>query len=221
MRPRRAQRRRLSQAFVSLTVALLLGAAWWLREDEAARLQPPRATPTAREWVELEAPTLASHSTNDGDSFLIRHRGGEHIFRLYFVDCPEKQRHQLNRPRLADQGAYFGGLPESDVVALGREAREFALTRLTEGRFRIFTRWEPVFDERRHYAHLTLQQPDGTWRTLAELLVSHGLARIHTKGVDLPDGVRRAAFVRHLRQLEKEARLARRGGWATRQDEDE
>ncbi len=202
---------------MSVGVVLLTAAALWLREEEAAHPAPRRPAPEqskSRNWSELEAPVVTPDAANDGDSFLLRHRGGTHTLRLYFVDCPEKRRHQFNRPRLAEQGAYFGGLAESDTLELGQQAREFTLGRLTEGNFRVFTRWEPVYGDRRHYAHVEIRQPDGSWRQLAELLVEQGLARIHTKGDDLPEGLRRAVFAQRLREVEKQARLARRGGWA-------
>lgn len=220
MKFRRAQRRRLGRIFLAGVAALLSLAAWWLQEEDTIR---PRSQPPApaAHWVELQQPELVPDPNNDGDSFRIRHQEGEHVLRLYFVDCPEKQRHHLNRARLAEQGAYFGGLMEAQVVALGREAQRFTLHELAKGGFRVFTRWEPVFNDRRFYAHVLLPQPDGSWRQLAELLVEQGLARLHTKGEDLPDGVRRAAFTQYLRQQEKKARLARRGGWAHWQEEDE
>ena len=61
---------------------------------------------------------------------------------------------------------------------------------------------------------LGVARPDGTEHPLPALLVEAGLARIHTKGADLPDGTRRARFEHGLRSLEKSARLAGRGGWA-------
>lgn len=222
-------RRGLKWSLIAAAAVLLAGASVWLREETyrvySHQTPGPRApiphgpghstdAAPAIAWVELQKPALAPSSENDGDSFLIRHGGGtEHILRLYFVDCPEKRRHQFNRARLADQGAYFGGLAESDTVRLGREARQFALDLLAKQPFQVFTRWEPVYESRRHYAHIRITLPDGQERWLAELLVEAGLARIHTKGTDLPGGARRGAFEYHLRRLESAARLAGRGGW--------
>ena len=45
-------------------------------------------------------------------------------------------------------------------------------------------------------------------------LVENGLARVFTKGADLPDGTPQQKFSHHLRLLEKAARLDKRGGWA-------
>lgn len=213
-------RRRLRQ-IVTLTATLALAAAAvWLqqlnpqttRSTESRRSsRPPPATAA---WTELRHPSLAGDPADDGDSFLVSHDGGKHVLRLYFVDCPEKRRHHLNRDRLAEQGAAFGGLAEGDTLRLGREARDFTLKLLRDRPFRVVTRWEPVFDDRRHYAHLAVTMPDGRERWLADMLIEAGLARLHTKGADLPDGTTRAAVEHHLRTLEKSARLAGRGGWA-------
>lgn len=213
-------RRRLRQ-IVTLTATLALAlAAAWLRQENGRSSRSPDARRSSRPpaataaWTELRNPTLGDDPTDDGDSFRVRHEGGDDVLRLYFVDCPEKKRHQFNRDRLAEQGAAFGGLAESDTLRIGRQARDFTLKLLRDRPFRVFTRWEPVFDDRRHYVHLAVLQPDGRERWLAELLVEEGLARIHTKGADLPDGTSRAAFDHRLRTLEKSARLAGRGGWA-------
>jgi endonuclease YncB( thermonuclease family) len=213
-------RRRLRQLVTVVATLALAAAAAWLRHEGTghggfppSRRSSATPAPTAA-WTELRRPSLAEGPADDGDSFTVRHADGEDVVRLYFVDCPEKRRHQHNRERLAEQGAAFGGLSESDTLRIGRAARDFTLTLLRDRPFRVVTRWEQVFDDRRHYAHVFVTQPDGTERPLPELLVDAGLARIHTRGADLPDGTRRARFEHNLRSLEKSARLAGRGGWA-------
>jgi endonuclease YncB( thermonuclease family) len=215
-------RRALKNIFVTVLTVVLAAAAVWLREEEhrsqGARPRPSRSgasgapAPSAT-WVELTQPSLVPNSANDGDSFLIQHTGGQHLLRLYNVDCPEKKSHALNRTRLADQGAAFGGLTEGETVQLGLRARQFTLALLEERPFRVHTVWEQVFDDRRHYAHLAIRQPDGSERWLSELLVEAGLARLHTKAAPLPDGTLRADFTHHLQAVEKSARLNGRGGW--------
>ena len=213
-------RRRLRHAVTLLATLALAVLAAWLKyaqiQDKApgtGRQRSPAPAPSST-WIELTSPSLLTDPLNDGDSFLIRHGGGSHVFRLYFVDCPETKRHQHNRDRLADQGAAFGGLTESETLRVGAEARDFTLSLLRDRPFRVWTRWEPVFDDRRHYAHVVVTDTDGTNRPLAERLVEAGLARIHTKGTTLPDGTRSAAYERTLRSFERSARLAGRGGWA-------
>ena len=48
---------------------------------------------------------------------------------------------------------------------------------------------------------------------LEETLVREGLVRIHTKGADLPDGTPVKERLKQLRELEKDAKQARRGAW--------
>jgi endonuclease YncB( thermonuclease family) len=152
---------------------------------------------------------LIEHKDNDGDSFMIRHDGQEHVFRLYFADCPEKRRHRYNGDRLKEQGAYFGGLDERQTVAIGQEAKAFAEELLRTRRFTVHTRWQPVYDSGRYYAFVIFDDRED----LSEKLVRAGLCRIHTSGSQHPDGRSEDAFRQHLRQAEHEARRVGRGAW--------
>jgi len=162
-------------------------------------------------WEELRGCTLAEDRANDGDSFEVWHGGKRHVIRLYFVDCPEKVRHQYNGARIADQGRYFGGLTEAETVGIGERARDFTLERLRASSFTVLTRWEQVFDSERHYAFVTLREGD-----LGELLAGEGLARIFTKGENRPGGARAGAEKQRLLSLERRAKKARRGAWGLR-----
>jgi endonuclease YncB( thermonuclease family) len=159
-------------------------------------------------WEELRGCTLAEDRANDGDSFEVRHGGQRHVMRLYFVDCPEKTRHQYNGPRIAEQGRYFGGLTEEETVGIGERARDFSLELLGSGAFTILTRWEKVFDSERCYAFVAVPRGD-----LGELLVAEGLARIFTKGENRPGGEPAAAAKKRLQHLEVQAKSAGRGAW--------
>lgn len=159
------------------------------------------------EFDVLAGARLVDHGANDGDSFHVSHGGDEFVFRLYFVDCPEKDSRRFSQ-RLAEQGEYFGGLAVDDVVELGLEAEEFVEDLLAQQDFSVATRWEEVYDSGRYYAFVTVGG-----RLLSERLVERGLARIHTKGVDLPDGEKFHHQREDLRQLEAKAKAARIGGW--------
>ena len=148
---------------------------------------------------------------NDGDSFEMLHLGKRFTLRLYFADCPEKYRHQYNKERLAEQGRYFGGLTENETIFIGEAARDYSLELLRQGPFTVISRWERVFDTERFYAFVTTEQGD-----LAELLVGKGLARIHTKGENRPDGSSKAAEKQRLLGLERKAKTARTGAWGRR-----
>ena len=153
---------------------------------------------------------LHDHRDNDGDSFHLNHNGQTHEFRLYFADCPEKKRHQFNGGRLAEQGQYFGGLSEAETVAIGRQAQTFTLRLLSTQSFTLYTKWQSVYNSRRHYAFIVFA--DG--EDLSAKLIRAGLARIHTSGIALPDGRSVNDYQNQLRDIEQQARSQRMGAWA-------
>ena len=57
-------------------------------------------------WVTMENCTLVTNASNDGDSFHVRVKRKEYIFRLYFVDSPETDATLADR--LDEQAKYFG-----------------------------------------------------------------------------------------------------------------
>lgn len=153
---------------------------------------------------------LHDHRDNDGDSFHLNHNGQTHEFRLYFADCPEKKRHQFNGDRLAEQGQYFGGLSEAETVAIGRQAQTFTLRLLSTQSFTLYTKWQSVYNSRRHYAFIVFA--DG--EDLSAKLIRAGLARIHTSGIALPDGRSVSDYQNQLRDIEQQVRSQRMGAWA-------
>ena len=195
--------------------ALVLAGAVALAQWKGLLPKDVRAIPSERAsgrkigaWEELRGCTLAEDRANDGDSFEILHEGQRHVMRLYFVDCPEKTRHQYNGPRIAEQGRYFGGLTEEETVGIGERARDFSLELLRSGSFTILTQWERVFDSERCYAFVAVPRGD-----LGQLLVTEGLARIFTKGENRPGGEPAAAAKKRLQHLELQAKSAGRGAW--------
>ena len=146
--------------------------------------------------------------------FVPRHpaRPKELIFRLYFVDTPEEER--VYADRIAEQAAYFSITPDA-AIQIGREASEFTKQTLTKP-FTIYTRWRRALGRSaiwRYYAIVVTA--DG--RDLNELLVSAGLARIYGTRTPLPDGRDSRTYLAHLRELETQAKAARRGAWAKSQ----
>jgi endonuclease YncB( thermonuclease family) len=185
------------------------------RLDPAPRGGEARGTGSTRkigDWEELQGCILVEDRGNDGDSFVVRHRGKDHTLRLYFADCPEKYRHPYNGDRIAEQGRYFDGLTEAETIGVGGDARDFALEVLRRGPFTVLTRWEPVFDSQRFYAFVTLGQGED----LAEQLVARGLARIHTKGENRPGGAGGTTEKQRLQGLERKAKASNAGAWAFR-----
>jgi endonuclease YncB( thermonuclease family) len=159
------------------------------------------------EFEVLHGGKFLDHGANDGDSFHVTHGGREFVFRLYYVDCPEKSARRF-QSRLAHQGEYFGGLSEAEVVELGLEAKDYVDDLLNRNTLTIYTRWEEVYDSGRYFA---LVEVGDRW--LSELLVERGLARIYTKGVGLPDGETFKHQRDDLRVIEAKAKAAELGGW--------
>ncbi len=168
----------------------------------------PIATGT---WEKFENCTLMDDRGNDGDSFILRHGGESHTFRLYFADCPEKYRSNLNAERLSQQAAHFGGISVESAVATGQEAREVSLDLLRAGPITMETRWEEVYDSGRYYAFVRVGGKD-----LAELLISKGLARVHTAGAVRPGVASERPLRDSLFKLEQSARSRRLGAWGRR-----
>ncbi len=207
----RRRRRRPRNIWIVLVIATLVFQAW----KEVRRQQDPavpevRSGKAAKVFEVLLGARLQEDRNNDGDSFKVLHQGRVHELRLYFADCPEKRRHFQNGKRLEEQGQYFGGLSEERTLAIGRQAELFTRDWLTSRPFTVYTKWQGVFDSGRHYAFVVF--PDG--EDLSVKLVRQGLARIHTTGVQLPDGRSASQYQQELRQAEQEARAARLGGWA-------
>lgn len=200
-------------------LVLLIAAAvafiqWreWLPVERGGAAPATGSTRKMGAWEELPGCTLVEDRANDGDSFRARHQEKDYILRLYFVDCPEKYRHQYNGGRIADQSRYFDGLTEAETVGIGEDARDFAMERLRRGPFTVLTRWEPVFDSQRFYAFVMVGQGED----LAELLVARGLARIHTKGENRPGGMAAKTEKQRLLGLERKAKASKAGAWGIR-----
>ncbi|MEN3943934.1 thermonuclease family protein [Prosthecobacter sp. SYSU 5D2] len=209
---RRRRRRPRFKAWSWLAFFLLVAAGvQGLREvQKNLPLPEPRTGKATKVFEVMYGARVVDDHNNDGDSFRVEHQGKVHVLRLYFADCPEKQRNAYNEERLKEQGRYFGGLSEPRTLAVGQQAHAFAHQWLTQRPFTVYTKWQGVFDSGRHYAFIVF--PDG--EDLSAKLVREGLARIHTTGTTLPDGRSADRYEGELRLLEEEARTARRGGWA-------
>jgi endonuclease YncB( thermonuclease family) len=162
-----------------------------------------------RKWNTLTNCQYVDSKDNDGDSFRVKCGTDEFIARLYFVDAPETNLRYPERTR--EQSEYFG-VTIDETMKAGRKARD-AVQELLREPFVIRTRRASAAGrsiEPRYYA---LIEVGG--KSLAEILVSQGLAR--TKGVivNLPTGENWKAYVEKLRALESEARQKRLGVWGS------
>lgn len=158
-------------------------------------------------WVTLENCTLVPNPSNDGDSFHVRIRRKEYIFRLYFVDTPETD--PTLEDRVNEQARYFGINP-AQALQVGELARRLSAEKLSRP-FTVRTCMQDALGrsrKERFYAFVRIGQED-----LAEELVKNGLARVHgTSGQPVGLLTANAEWAR-LEQLEAGAKGEKVGGW--------
>ncbi len=210
----------MNRVFRIVAVLAAVAVLAWLGRDQLGSSsgdETPNSKPTTEKqsgFAVLRGARLAKHRNNDGDSFHVTHEGESYEFRLYFVDAPESRYKtyrggENNGKRLDDQARSFGMTDRDRVAGIGRDAKAFTLGELSGG-FSVYTTFEVVFGGARFYAFV---KPNGTDSFLHEQLVDRGLARIHTKGVDRPDGVSRGQAKQALKRREAKAKEQRVGGW--------
>jgi competence ComEA-like helix-hairpin-helix protein len=159
------------------------------------------------EWVDLEGCRIAENASNDGDSFHVKHKGREYVFRLYFVDAPETS--LLIADRVTEQANAFETNKE-EVLKAGKAAAVFTKKQLGRD-FKVSTRWEDargMSKGGRHYAFVET----GHGEDLGELLVAAGWAR--SFGMKAATKTSPAARLQErYDRLEKKARRSGVGIW--------
>jgi competence protein ComEA len=162
-------------------------------------------------WEVLENCRLLTNAVSDGDSFHVVHKGREYIFRLYFVDAPERDsRDSRLADRAREQAAYFG-LSPTDIPRAAELAAGFTREKLAGHNFTVITRWQNAMGRSalaRYYGIVLVKG-----KNLAEELVANGLVRVYGLRANWPDGPRSAEFINQLKNLELTAREQRRGIW--------
>lgn len=162
----------------------------------------------ADKWRTFENCTLVPNPSNDGDSFHVKVKRSEYIFRLYFADAPETD---MSFPdRVAEQADYWGISPKA-AVRLGHLAANFTRQFLADG-FTVYTKMDDArgrSDKERFYAIVTVGE-----KTLSEELVRNGLARVFGADTDLPDGTKTQLFWWRLKTAEREAKKNRLGAFS-------
>ena len=178
---------------------------------EKAKAKPvhsARAPEFDNTWTKFERCRLLDNASNDGDSFHVKADGKEYIFRLYEVDAPESETDFEVAGRIKEQGEYFG-INEDDVLARGKEAKEFSQSQL-ERPFTVMTRFLDAMgrsDLPRNYAFIITAEGED----LGQVLVANGLARAWgQRAVGLE------SIYDTLKGLEKEAQQHKRGAWQVR-----
>jgi endonuclease YncB( thermonuclease family) len=162
-----------------------------------------------KEWVTLNDCQYVDWEGNDGDSFRVRCGDKEFTARLYFVDTPETNLKYAERTR--EQSLHFG-ITLDETMKAGVHAKE-RVRALLQKPFVLHTLWSNAAGRGRESRYNVLIEVDG--RSLAEILVSEGLAR--AKGVvhSLPNGEKARDYMDRLTALEEEARAKRVGAWST------
>jgi endonuclease YncB( thermonuclease family) len=203
-------------------ILLAILAAYFIFTDEGSEPSAPLSELSVPEVVDdryevLEGCELVTNKRNDGDSFFVKHAGGETEFRLYYVDAPEsaykEYRNGENNGKRLDQQAEYFGIDREGTVAAGVEAKDLMLYLLEGQPFTVITKWENVYSPERKYAFVVVEET-GKEAYLHEILVQNGLARIHTKPTSLPDGTGVDEQLDKLKSLERSAKAEKRGAWA-------
>jgi endonuclease YncB( thermonuclease family) len=158
-------------------------------------------------WVTLENCRLVPNPANDGDSFHVRIKRKEYIFRLYFVDAPETDAALADR--VEEQARYFG-ITVDQTLQVGELAKRFITEKLSHP-FTVRTCRQDALGRsknERFYAIIRSGNKD-----LAEELVKNGLARIYGASAK-PVGLLTAnGEWAKLKQLQSDARGEKVGAW--------
>ena len=85
-------------------------------------------TARSSKWGTFENCKLIPNPANDGDSFHVRVKRKEYIFRLYFVDAPENDPGLIDR--LDEQAKYFG-ITIAQTLQVGELAKTFTSEKLS------------------------------------------------------------------------------------------
>jgi endonuclease YncB( thermonuclease family) len=163
----------------------------------------------SRSWVTLTNCQYVATKDGDGDSFRVRDGTNEFRLRLYYVDAPEST---LTYPERVRQQAEHYGITLDDSLKAGAKARD-RMRELLREPFLVRTRWASAAGRGRETRYYAIVEVGG--KSLAEVLVSEGLAQ--TKGVapNLPSGEKASVYMKRLEELEAQARQKRAGAWAT------
>ena len=162
-----------------------------------------------KEWVRLTDCQYVDSKDNDGDSFRVRCGEKEFRARLYFVDAPETTLVYAERTR--EQSLHFG-ITLDETMKAGVKAKE-RVKELLQRAFVLRTLWASAAGRGRETRYYVLIEVDGN--SLAEILVSEGLARVKGVGHVLPSGEKASSYVDRLTALEEKAKRERVGAWST------
>ena len=181
----------------------LIGALFFFGVAEQNLASPPR------EWVTLADCHYVDAPDNDGDSFKVRSGEKEFVARLYYVDAPETNLKQAERTH--EQSLHFG-ITLDETMKVGVKAKD-RVKELLQKPFVIRTHWATAGGrgrEPRYYVLVEINE-----KSLAEILISEGLAQTKGIAVKLPTGEKASVYKEKLEGLESEAHGKKLGAWTT------
>jgi endonuclease YncB( thermonuclease family) len=162
-----------------------------------------------KRWYTKVDCELMSHESNDGDSFHVKVKGREYIYRLYFVDAPESDNDLPERVK--EQAEYFGIADPRDAVKVGKDAADFTRKFLANG-FTVYTKGADAMGRSELDRDYAIVEVDG--KDLGIALVEQGLARIFGQQESAPQGPSISIMRSRLKTAERDAKEAKRGAWA-------
>ncbi len=174
-----------------------------------AAVGQPASAGDRKEWVKLTDCQYVDAPYNDGDSFRVRGGDKEFTARLYYVDAPETNLLQPERTR--QQSIHFG-ITLDETMKAGEKAKQ-RTKELLQKSFVIWTRWATAGGRGRESRYYVIVEVDG--KSLGEILVSEGLARVKGVAPNLPNGEKGKAYMERLDDLESAAHEKRLGAWTT------
>jgi len=168
----------------------------------------------SKPWVTLTNCEYVAAKYNDGDSFRVRSGTNEFTLRLYYVDAPETT---MTYPIEWQQQSEHYGITMDETLRVGAQAKERVQELLREP-FIVRTHWASAAGRGRETRYYGFVEVGG--KSLAEVLVSEGLAQAKGVAPNLPDGEKASVYMQKLEGLEQAARQKRIGAWATTQEKD-
>ena len=162
----------------------------------------------AKKWEKLPACKYVEDKNNDGDSFRVKCGEKDFVLRLYFVDAPETNLREAERTRL--QSEHFG-VSLDETMKAGVQATAVAHDTM-KGSFDVWTKWTKGGGRGKDGRYLGLVEADG--KSLVEILVNGGRARVFGSRAVLPNGEKSKDYISRLAAMESEARKQRLGVWA-------
>ncbi len=160
-----------------------------------------------KQWEKLSECRYIPTEYGDGDSFRVSCGAREFVIRLYYIDAPETK---LTGDKVREQRDYFN-ISLDDVLNIGNKTNDRVRQTLNKP-FVVYTRWAGGGGRSKEPRYYALVEIDG--KSLIEILVMNGLARIKGVKVNLPNGKKSMEYVEKLETLEKEAKRQKKGAWA-------